>query len=380
MITRALEQNIRKNLGNGKVQIIYGPRRIGKTTLSKKLLENKDYLYLDCDQDLVRRSLRPTSLKSLEALVGNYKYIIIDEAQRLSEAGLTLKIMIDAHPEWVIIATGSCSIDLSGMIREPLTGRANEYTLLPITSTELIDSGIYQRHEIGASYNQLMLTGGYPSTFDQSRDLAIQSLLDITEKYIFRDSLIDVDLRQRGVLSSLLYALAANSSGEISYQRLANDLDISAQTVQKYIYLLEQSFIVYTLQVGKGGLYNLSSRRKRKLYFHDLGVRNAILKNFEEIDIRTDKGNLWENLGMNELQQSYDRRSVMFSYWRNETGEVDLLVRKNGTDIAYEFKYGISKPVRPSKGFIQAYKDTPINVVNPESLQTTLASIKNMFL
>jgi uncharacterized protein len=375
MINRDLESQIRPLLGNGKVQLLYGPRRVGKTTLARKLFEGLEYLYLDCDQTDVRGRLEPKSLKSLESLVGDYKNIIIDEAQRLDDAGLTLKIMIDAHPEWTIIATGSTSLDLRGMIREPLTGRANEHTLLPVTSSELLANGLYNSTNIHTAYERLMVYGGYPASLAMSEKDAGTSLLDIAEKYVFRDALTDVDLRQRGVLESLLYALAAMCGGEVSYQRLANDLDISSQTVQRYMYLLEQAFVIYTLQVGKGGIYNLSSRRKRKVYFCDLGIRNAIMKNFTPISPRQDNGALWENLCVSEIQQAYGKKQGIFTYWRSNTSEVDLLVRSGGKDYAYEFKLVVGRTVRAAKAFVAAYSGVDIKVVSSDNLSQTLTDI-----
>jgi uncharacterized protein len=381
MIRRKLEIILINDLGKGKVQIIYGPRRVGKTTLAKSLFPQDETLYLNADLVSTRRLLTPNSLSELERLVGSYKNIIIDEAQRVSDVGLVLKIMIDAHPEWNIIATGSSSFDLNSKVKEPLTGRAYEYLLLPLTTDEIIASYTYGVADLDGLYERLMRLGGYPGVFTLSDQDAERELAAIADKYIYKDTLELVELRQTGLLESLLTALAIQLGSEVSYQKLASLLGVSSATIQRYIKLLENAFIIYRVHALNGGAMNKLSNRKRKIYFYDLGIRNALLGDVSSVQKRLDRGALWEDLCMNEIRAAYPPLFSRFHYWRGEHGEIDLVAENRTHLAAFEFKSSptITK-IRLPKQFIIQYPDVKTTLVTPSTLSSTLADISQRTL
>jgi uncharacterized protein len=376
MIKRFLEKNIRKDIGKGKVLIVYGPRRVGKTTLVMSLFNKKETLYLNADEVSVQKKLVPESLKSLERIVGGYKNIIIDEAQRVEEIGLVLKIMIDAHPEWNIVATGSSSFDLNSKIKEPLTGRAYEYLLLPLSSKEIALGMGYDNLSREGLYSRIMTLGSYPGVFIMADFDAERELLTITEKYLYKDTLELAEIRQKGLLEALLKSLASMVGSEVSYQKLASLLGVNTVTIQRYIKLLEDALVIYRVGAVSGSVVNKFSNRKRKIYFYDIGIRNAVLGDMSSPDIRADRGALWENFCMNEFRAVYPKDFTTTNYWRGDYGEVDLIVEHRVVKTAYEFKYvQNNKILRLPKEYLQKYPDIKTHLVTPLNLGEILDNI-----
>lgn len=376
MVERNIEKQLRNALGKGRIIVIYGPRRIGKTTLAKKLLAEADeasQLYLNCDELNTQDALRPTSLASLEAAIGNAQRIVIDEAQRVENIGLTLKILIDAHPELDIIATGSSSFDLANKVKEPLTGRSHEFFLGPLSARELQNHHGYSDLQMKPLLDRLMRFGGYPGVIIQDDERAEADLRDIAERYVYKDSLELIELRQRQLLPRLLQALAFQIGQEVSYHEFAVMFGVKLETIERYITILEAAFIVYRLPALRGNARNQLSNRKRKIYFYDLGVRNALINNLNPLSLRDDLGGLWENFCVNERikwLQANDKHAKHY-YWRGIYGEVDLVEQENKSWQAFEFKWS-DKKVNVPKTFQETYPDAGLTVIHRDNFLSWL--------
>ena len=372
MIPRTLEKLVKSSLGKGKVIIVYGPRRIGKTTLVRKIMADApkvNQLYLNCDELRTKRALTPTSLASLEQVIGKAKMIVIDEAQRVENIGLTLKILIDAHPELNIIATGSSSFDLANKVKEPLTGRSIELLLNPLSIYEIKEHYGYQPYQLEEIYEKMMRFGAYPHIFEMDGRQAERELLTIASQYVFKDTLELVELRQQQLLPRLLQALALQTSSEVSYHELGVLLGVKNETVARYITLLEQSFIVYRLPALTGNQRSQLSNRKRKVYFYDLGIRNALIENFNELVLRQDRDALWETLCVNERRKlhSQKQRAVSMYYWRGLYGEVDIVESQAGKWQAFECQWDADKFTAP-KYFRENFPEVKAHLLNKKTL------------
>lgn len=372
MIERTIEPQIKSRLGRGRVIVIYGPRRVGKTTISRKFLNEapeKDRLYLNCDELTTQDALKPTSLASLERLIGSAKRIVIDEAQRVENIGLSLKLLIDAHPELDIIATGSSSFDLASKVKEPLTGRSYEFFLAPLSLGEIKKYFKYSDLQAESLFEQLMIYGSYPGIVLENKANVEEELLNIADKYVYKDSLELVEVRQRQVLPRLLQALALQIGQETSYNELAKNFGVKLETIERYITLLESCYVIYRLPALSGNRPADISNRKRKVYFYDLGIRNALIQSLQPFGMRSDKEALWENFCQNERikwQQGQSKTAKRY-YWRGLYGEVDLVEMSDGQEQAFEFRLDEQK-INVPKYFKEAYPKAEIELVHQKNL------------
>jgi predicted AAA+ superfamily ATPase len=368
MIERTLTPLIRSHLGRGRVIVLYGPRRVGKTTIARQLLEGapqEDRLYLNCDEMITADALKPTSLAALERVIGRAKRIVIDEAQRIENIGLTLKLLIDNHPELDIIATGSSSFDLAGKVKEPLTGRAYEFFLTPLSVAELKTYFGYSDLQMQTLLPRLLRLGSYPGIILTDEARADEEIISLANNYVYKDSLELVELRQRQLLPRLLQALALKIGQEVSYHELGVTFGVKVETIERYITLLEMAFVVYRLPALTGTQQGMLSNRKRKVYFYDLGIRNALIQSLQPLDLRGDRDALWENFCMNErlkYWQAKDQR-VQRYYWRSLGSELDLIEAKNETYSAYDFAYTDKKLTTP-KYFSDTYPDVAADLIH----------------
>lgn len=372
MIERSIEPQIRDRLGKGKVIIIYGPRRVGKTTLARKFLSEApatERLYLNCDEIATQDALKPTSLATLERAIGQAKRIVIDEAQRVENIGLTLKLLIDAHPELDIITTGSSSFDLANKVKEPLTGRAYEFFLSPLSISEIQNYFGYSDLQMGTLFDRLMRLGSYPGIVLEDDKRADEELLRLAENYVYKDSLELVELRQRQLLPRLLQALALQIGQEVSYHELALTFGVKLETIERYITLLEMAFIVYRLPALTGDQVGELSSRKRKVYFYDLGIRNALIQSLQPLHLRADREALWENFCINERMKYWQARGerVKQFYWRFLSGEINLVEARGDDWQAFEFAWTDKKATLP-KYFVEVYPGAGLEVINPGNL------------
>jgi uncharacterized protein len=372
MIERFIANQIRAHLGKERVIVLYGPRRIGKTTIARQILDEAseaDQLYLNCDELVVQQALESRNLQTLKRVIGDAKRIVIDEAQRVNDIGVTLKLLIDNHPELDIIATGSSSFDLSNKVKEPLTGRSYEFVLEPLSLRELQRYFNYKPLDMAAAYERLMRLGGYPGIVLGNEVEAEKEIALIADRYVYKDTLELVDVRQRQLLPRLLSALALQIGQEVSYHELGNMLGVKLETIERYITILEAAFIVYRLPALTVNRRKEVSNRKRKVYFYDLGIRNALIENLNPLAIRNDTGALWENFCMNERRKAQTEQLQTYRpyYWRGLYGEVDLVELAADRTQAFEFKWS-NKAVIPAKAFRDTYPEASFKVVHKENL------------
>lgn len=362
MIQRYLLKQVEAALADGKVAIVYGARRTGKTTLAKTLLAAYPRgLYLNCDEPDVRQQLADKTSTALKALFGMAPLVVIDEAQRVPNIGLTAKLIHDTYPDIQLLLTGSSSLDLANTIKEPLTGRSRELTLYPLALTEVAPNSL----EAGRLLEKCLVLGGYPGMWQLSQDQAANYLRDLANNYLYRDAFAANVVYDTTIINNLLQLLAYQIGNEVSYSELANHLEITKETVRRYIDLLEKAFIVFRVNQYRKNQRN-EVGRLRKIYFYDLGVRNGLIDNFLPLARRDDIGKLWENYCMVERQKYLQQQSIWARhyFWRSYTRQEVDLVEEIGTDTtAYEFKYKLQK-IKIPPAFARAYPDIPFKVVS----------------
>ncbi|MDR0815318.1 MAG: ATP-binding protein, partial [Bacteroidales bacterium] len=293
MIERAIQKVIEQRLFKGKAIILTGARQVGKTTLlvNIALRQQIPVLTFNCDEPESRQLLSNTNLQKLRSIIGNYKLIVIDEAQRVENIGLTLKIIIDAFKDVQLLVTGSSSINLWDTINEPLTGRKLEYHLYPFSWKELATNtnALIERQ----SLEKRLIYGSYPDVVNYVGEEK-EYLMNLTNSYLYKDVLNFGDIRKPALLENLLVALALQLGGEVSYNELGQTIRADSQTVERYIDLLEQSMIIFKRSAFSRNIRN-EIKKGKKIYFYDNGVRNAIIQNFAPLALRQDVGALWEN-------------------------------------------------------------------------------------
>jgi predicted AAA+ superfamily ATPase len=365
MIKRAIYDQIISNLFKGKAIVITGPRQVGKTTLLEAIMGQAEgkVLYLNCDEPDIRPMLTNSSSTSLKALIGDNKLILIDEAQRVKNIGLTLKILVDNFKDIQVIATGSSALELANEINEPLTGRKREYHLYPFSTAEMVaNSSVLQE---GRLLEQRMIYGFYPDIVNFPAD-AQANLLELTNNYLFKDVLSLQDVRKPALLERLLVALALQVGSEISYTEIGKTIGTDNKTVDRYIELLEKCFVVF--QVG-GFSRNLRNEIKKgkKIYFYDNGIRNALIKNFSPLELRQDIGSLFENFLVSERMKAnhYTNHYVNTYFWRtHQQQEVDLIEESGGKLYAWEFKWNEKAKAKIPQAFMDAYPGSITNIMN----------------
>ena len=366
-IVRTIQKTIEKGLFKGKIAIIYGARQVGKTTMVKEIQKKypEDSSYFNCDEPDVRDALTNKTSTEIKAFIGKKRLIIIDEAQRVENIGLTLKLIADNFPDIQIIATGSSSFDLSNKIAEPLTGRKNEYYLYPFSLEEL--RSMYSDLEIGRLLERRMIYGMYPEITQDIED-SERKLKSLALSYAYKDILQYQNIKNPEVLEKLLKALAMQIGCEVSYNELAGMVGISKQTVESYVQLLEKAFIIFRLGPFSRNLRN-ELKKLRKIYFYDTGIRNALINNFNVLELRQDAGGLWENFMISERIKYNNSRNIDVNmyFWRTtQKQEIDFVEEKGGILSAFEFKWKKDSFKKP-KVFLDAYPGSAIELVNKDS-------------
>lgn len=353
-ITNSIQQELLKQ--HSKIIVIYGARQVGKTTLVESVLEgvNKKILRINGDRLGNETALFSRDLQKLESLVSGYDILFIDEAQRIPEIGINLKILYDNIRNLKIIVTGSSSLDLASSIKEPITGRKKQYTLYPISFLEL--SKKHNKYEISQNVEERMVFGSYPEVLHISnKEERVKYIAELAEDYLYKDVLELENIRYHHKLRDLLRLLAFQVGSEVSLSELANNLGLSKDTVARYIDLLEQSFVLFRL---RGFSRNLRKEvnKQPKIYFYDLGIRNSIIDNFNELDKRNDIGSLWENFLILERLKRNEYKTHLCSkyFWRTYTGaEIDYIEEYGGKLYGYEFKW--RKLSKAPKSWVETY-------------------------
>jgi len=370
IIQRSLQKTLEQNLFQQRVLILYGARQVGKTTLVKSILDNfkGKSKYYSADNSLVVAEFTNKSTQELLNLVKNYELIVIDEAQRIENIGLVLKQIHDELPNLQIIATGSSSFDLANKINEPLTGRKRTFLMYPFSVFELSQNG-YDRIDLKANLEKMLMYGMYPQIFHLGADQAKLDLLELTESYLFKDVLLLEDIRNPELLKKLLQALAFQIGSEVSFQKLAMFLSVDQTTIQRYIDLLEKSFIIFRLPAFSRNQRN-ELTKTRKIYFYDLGIRNSLIQNFNPLELRNDVGALWENFLIVERMKrnEYQQISSNNYFWRNYSQqEIDYIEESGGILNCYKFKWNDRKKAKLPNSFKEAYPNHTFEVINQDN-------------
>lgn len=366
-----LYADIESRLHQNKVLVIFGPRRVGKTTLVTDFLSTYKGKYrLESGDDIrAREILGSEDLSLLKKYAAGYDLIVIDEAQRIPKIGWGLKLLVDHIPGIRIIATGSSSFELAGQIGEPLTGRKNTITLFPISQLELLPYHNGNRHDLSVEITERLVFGSYPEIVSAKNASEKKDFLgEIVGSYLLKDILELDHIRNTKILSDLIRLVALRVGNEVSLSELATTLGIDRKTVARYLDLLEKSFILYNL---RGYSRNLRKEvtKKSKYYFYDTGVRNAIISNFNDLSHRDDVGALWENLMVIERlkTRSYKNIPANDHFWRTwDQEEIDFVEEREGKLFGYEFKWGEQKTKEP-KSWRETYPGASYEIISPEN-------------
>jgi hypothetical protein len=367
MFTRAYEP-LENHILPNKVTVIYGPRRVGKTTLLQAYLKQTRLKYkLDSGDDIrTQQILSSQSLAQLRAYVEGYELLAIDEAQTIPNIGMGLKILVDQVPGIKVIVTGSSSFELAGQVGEPLTGRKRTLTLFPIAQSELLST--YNRFEMKEKMRDFLVFGTYPEVLlAPTAQARIEVLTEIANSYLLKDILVFDRVKSSRTLLDLLKLLAFQVGNEVSLNELGTQLGADPKTVQRYLDLLEKAFVILRL----GGLSrNLRQevKNKYKYYFLDNGIRNAIIAQFNSLDMRNDVGALWENFMIMERLKfrTYAPLHANMYFWRTyDQQEIDLVEERGGNFYGFEFKWSQNKPASPPSNWTTAYPDARYTVITP---------------
>ncbi len=357
-----------KSLFNGKAVVIYGARQVGKTTLMQEIERSTGVssLYLNCDEPDVRQALTDKTSTALKSFIGKTRLVLIDEAQRVTNIGITLKLFVDAIPETQVIATGSSSFELSNRIVEPLTGRKSEFHLHPFSLEEL--GQLHSPLELSRLLETRLIFGMYPNVVN-SPEISPQTLRELTRSYLYKDILAHNRIKHSDVLEKLLQSLALQAGNEVSYTELAQQAGVDKVTVESYIRLLEQAFVIFRLRPYSTNQRN-ELKKMRKIYFVDTGLRNMLINNLNPPDLRPDMGNLWENFVVSERLKHNENhgRYPNIWFWRShQQQEIDYLEEEGGGLQGWEIKWSKGRFRVPS-AFAAAYPDCPVSLVNRDNL------------
>jgi uncharacterized protein len=370
MIERLIQSQIEAKIGKGKAILIVGPRQVGKTTLLKGILEKKEYLFLDADDPTVRNLLTNPNTEQLKNIIGKNKIVFIDEAQRIANIGITLKIITDQFKDVQLLVSGSSAFELNNKLNEPLTGRKWEYHLFPICWKEFEDNIGFVKAE--QQLELRLLYGMYPEVINKAAE-AFEVLKQLANSYLYKDLLAYSGIRKPDVLEKLLQALALQIGGEVSYNELSQLLGIDKNTVSNYINLLEQGFVIFKLTSFSKNLRN-EIKRNQKIYFYDNGIRNMIIGNFNALDLRQDKGALWENFLISERikKMQYENSLAKPYFWRTvQQQEIDYVEETAGKITGYEIKWNARAKIKANLLFKETY-NAEIQVLNRDNFRTFL--------
>ncbi len=369
MIKRLLQDTIEKRMFAGKAIIVTGARQVGKSTLFKMMLEShsEPTLQLNCDEPEVKEMLTQANTQELNLLIGGNRIVVIDEAQRVENVGMTLKRITDNFPDVQLLVTGSSSFELQNKLNEPLTGRKFEYHLYPLSTGELLASqGLLS---VKQSLESRLVFGSYPDVLSHKED-SKELLNNLASSYLYKDLLNLEGIRRPALLNKLLTALALQVTSEVSYNELAQTVGTDNKTVEKYIDLMEKCYIIFKLN---GFTRNLRTELKRakKIYFYDNGIRNAILQNFAPLALRQDAGALWENFIISERIKAnhYNGRYANSYFWRtNQQQEIDYIEECDGQFSLFEMKWNAKRAnTKFPSTFLSTYDVKETAIVTPDN-------------
>jgi len=373
MIKRILEKQIVSLLGSGKAVIIMGARQVGKSTLLDTIFnDKKDVLWMTGDDLDIQELFSQMTSTRLKALLGSTKILIIDEAQRIPDIGLRLKLITDQIKDVQVIATGSSSFELASKVNESLAGRKREFHMHPVSFSEMV-SHTNLLEELRLIPHR-MIYGYYPEVVSKPGNEAV-ILKELSDSFLYKDILSFENINKPDKIVRLLKALAFQISSQVSYNEIAQLVGLDSKTVERYIDILEKSYIIFRLGSFSRNLRN-ELKASRKIYFWDLGIRNLLIGNLAQVENRTDTGALWENFIIAERlkRNSYNGSIAQYWFWRTQQQkEIDYLEEANGQLNAYEFKWNEKKAnIRVPESFTKAYPEASFHVITPKNVDEFL--------
>ncbi|MDR0506262.1 MAG: ATP-binding protein [Dysgonamonadaceae bacterium] len=371
MIKRLVENKIKSSINQGKAIILLGARQTGKTTLLHQLFDNHQVLWLNGDEADVQELFKNATSTRLKAYIGNYKTLIIDEAQLIENVGFRLKLITDQIKDVQLIATGSSAFELRNRLNEPLTGRKWEYQLFPLSFAEMVENhGLLQEKRL---LPHRLVFGYYPDVVvNQGNEQKILKML--SDSYLYKDILHYEGIQKPDKLLTLLQALAYQIGSQVSYNELGQTCGLDSKTVEKYVMLLEKTFVIFRLGSFSRNLRN-ELKFSKKIYFYDNGIRNALISNYSAFEVRNDRGALWENFMISERIKKLNYNDIYANswFWRTkDQSEIDYLEEKDGQISAFEFKVNQKKKATINNSFIENYNIKNIDVISPENLEEFL--------
>ena len=363
-------ENLEKFLTPNKAIIIYGPRRCGKTTLLKKFIEkiNAKYLFVSGEDIVVQQQLSSQSIEKLKNFVGQNQFLIIDEAQKIKDIGLNLKLILDHIPNIQIIATGSSSFDLARHIGEPLTGRKYTLRMFPLAQLEIGQTEA--SFQVQSHLEERLIYGSYPEVvISDDNSQKERYLKEIVGSYLYKDVLELDGLRHSDKIVRLLQLLAFQIGSEVSFNELGTQLGMSKNTVERYADLLEKAFVIFRLPGFSRNLRKEISKSSR-YYFYDTGIRNALISNFNPLELRDDVGGLWENYVVMERIKKQEYLQILSNnyFWRTyDQKEIDWVEEREGKLYGYEIKWETKKIRNPPKDWIEGYQNAQFQVIHRDN-------------
>jgi predicted AAA+ superfamily ATPase len=369
MIKRKIFAALKERFFKNKALILVGARQTGKTTLLKQILNEfgkSETLFLNCDEPDTLQKLENATSTELKTIIDNKKIVLIDEAQRVENIGITLKLIYDNISDIQLVVSGSSAFDLRNRVNEPLTGRKFEFTLYPFSTAELIEnSSLLEEKRL---LEQRMIFGMYPDVINNPSN-ASEILFELCSSYLFKDILAYKDIRNPTALSKLLMALALQLGNEVSYHELSNTIGIKSETIEKYIELLEKVFVIFRLRSFSRNMRN-ELKKSQKIYFYDNGIRNALIQNFNTLNLRTDAGALWENFMVSERKKHIEYEHIFCNryFWRTHAQqEIDYIEEREGVLNAVEFKWNSNKKEKIPSSFAVGYPEHKFKCITPDN-------------
>lgn len=370
MIERQLTEIISQKLFKGKAIIIMGPRQVGKTTILRKMFDNqKDTIWMNGDETDIQKLFEDISATRLNAIFADKKIVVIDEAQRIGDIGIKLKLITDQLQHIQLIATGSSAFDLANSISEPLTGRKWEYKMFPVSFSEMV-----KHHGLIEEKRMLphrLVYGYYPEivvNHGQEKEL----LKQLTDSYLYKDILMLEGVKKPDKLLKLLQALSFQVGSQVSENELGQLCGLDNKTVTKYLELLEKTYVIFYLGSFSRNLRN-ELKFSKKYYFYDNGIRNALIANFNQPELRQDIGALWENFMIAERQKYliYNNKWANCWFWRTkEQKEIDYIEEEDGVISAFEFKWNADQKIKQPISFKTAYPESLFSVIHRDNFES----------
>lgn len=369
MIQRILKEQVKKQMFKGKAIVLMGSRQTGKTSLLAEIFPSEqDALWLSGDDVDVQGIMENMTAQRMRMLLGERKVIVIDEAQRIKDIGLRMKVITDQMKDVQLVATGSSAFELANRLNEPLTGRKWEYQLYPISFAEMVaHHGLLTEKRL---LTHRLVYGYYPEVVTSTGNER-NVLKMLADSYMYKDVLAMGNIKKSDKLLTLLQAIAFQVGDQVSYSELASTVGIDVKTVESYIDVLEKCYIIFRLPSLSRNLRN-ELKNNRKIYFYDNGIRNALISNFSQMELRTDSGALWENFAISERIKftAYNQLWCNRYFWRtHEQKEIDYVEDSDGILSSFEFKYNPKKKVSVPKHFAEAYPDASFKVITPDNFE-----------